>query len=135
MESMLTISGLNFEPYLAENGIKYTRNDVDGSDAGELEDGTMRRDRVIIRPTLEITLKDIDVDDNVGHLILQAIEPQWVNVSYYDLRLGKQVTRKFYSNNVSYSLRVKQNGKRYYRIAPFPLIAKGVAGDGREGVA
>lgn len=131
MSSVLTINGFDFEPYLATNGIKWKRNDVDSSEAGEMADGTMRRDRVIIRPTLEITLKDIDFYDEAGHLILQAIEPQWVDVTYYDLRLGKEVTRKFYSNNVGYTLRIAKDGKRHFRIDPFPLIAKGVAGDGR----
>jgi len=132
MSNTLIINNFDFEPYLEMGGIKYTRNDVDSAEAGEMADGTMRRDRVIIRPSLEITLrKNIPIDDELGHKILKAIEPEWVNVTYYDLRLGREVTREFYSNNVSYTLKSSINGKREYIIDPFPLIAKGVAGDGR----
>lgn len=132
MSNTLIINNFDFEPYLETGGLKYTRNDVDSAEAGEMADGTMRRDRVIIRPSLEVTLnKKIRIGDDLGHRILKAIEPEWVNVTYYDLRLGKEVTREFYSNNVSYTLKSSINGKREYLIDPFPLIAKGVAGDGR----
>ena len=134
MANTLIINGFDFEPYLIEGGLKYKRNDVDSAEAGEMADGTMRRDRVIIRPTLEVILKNKDINDEIGHQILQAIEPQWVDVTYYDLRLGEEVTRQFYSNNVGYTLKSSINGKRLYIIDPFPLIAKGVAGDGREGL-
>lgn len=134
MANTLIINGFDFEPYLEEGGLIYKRNDVDSADAGELADGTMRRDRVIIRPTLEVRIANykVFIDDELGHKMLQAIEPQWVNVTYYDLRLGKEVTRVFYSNNVSVSLLRIENGRRRWFFDPFPLIAKGVAGDGRE---
>lgn len=136
MSNTLIINGFNFEPYLAENGIQWKRNDVDSSEAGELADGTMRRDRVIVRPSLEVTIANykIFIDDTLGHQILRAIEPQWVDVTYYDLRLGGEVTRKFYSNNVGVSLLRVENGRRRWAFDKFPLIAKGVAGDGREGI-
>lgn len=131
MAATLIINGFDFEPYIAKDGVKWKRNDVDSAEAGEMADGTMRRDRVIIRPTLEVTLTNNGITDQIGHQILKAIEPQWVDVTYYDLRLGKEVTRKFYSNNVGVSLKSSINGVRRWSIDPFPLIAKGVAGDGR----
>lgn len=136
MSNTLVINGLDFEPFLEERGLEWKRNDVDSSEAGELADGTMRRDRVIIRPSLEVTIANekFFIDDQIGHLILQAIEPQWVNVTYYDLRLGKEVTRQFYSNNVGVTLMRIENGRRRWAFDKFPLIAKGVAGDGREGL-
>ena len=133
MANTLIINGFDFEPYLAEGGLVYKRNDVDSAEAGELADGTMRRDRVIIRPTLEVTIANYkyNIDDNIGHQILQALEPQWLDVTYYDLRLGKEVTRQFYTNNVGYSLMRSENGVRRYIFDTFTLVAKGVAGDGR----
>lgn len=129
----LIINGVNFEPLLAEGGFEYKRNDVDSADAGELADGTMRRDRVIVRPTLEVTINNIKyfIDDELGHAIMKAIEPEWVNVTYYDLRLGEEVTRRFYSNNVGVRLLRIENGRRRWFIDKFPLIAQGVAGDGK----
>lgn len=134
MSNTLIINGFNFEPYLAEGGITWKRNDVDSPESGELADGTMRRDRVIVRPTMEVMIANSKyfIDDELGHNMLKAIEPQWVDVTYYDLRLGKEVTRKFYSNNVGVTLLRVENGKRRWSIDPFPLVAKGVAGDGKS---
>ena len=129
----LIINGFDFEPYLSEEGLTWKRNDVDSSEAGEMADGTMRRDRVIVRPTMQVTIANSKhfISDEIGHAILKAIEPQWVNVTYFDLRLGKGVTRKFYSNNVGVSLWTSIDGVRRWKVDPFPLIAKGVAGDGK----
>lgn len=137
-ESVLIINGFDFEPYLAMNGVKYTRNDVDSDAAGEVANGTFRRDRVIIRPTLDITLKDIDVNDESLHLIMKALDPQWLTVQYHDARRppGKQYEiAEFYTNNITWTLRTNLKGERRYRIAPFALVAKGIEGDGREGIA
>lgn len=137
MANTLIINGVNFEPYLEQDGLEWKRNDVDSSEAGEMADGTIRRDRVIIRPTLNVKIANskIFIDDTIGHRILKAIEPQWVIVTYYDIREGKEVTREFYSNNVGVTLMYSKNGRRRWRIDPFPLIARGVAGDGRGGLS
>lgn len=137
-DSVLIINGFDFEPYLALGGIKYVKNDVDSDAAGEVADGTFRRDRVIIRPTMEITLKDIDYDDEAAHQIMKALEPQWLTVTYDELRRDKEKRREtaeFYTNNITWTLRINLKGKRKYRFAPFTLVAKGIAGDGREGIA
>ena len=127
----LVINRFDFEPFLEENGIRWKRNDVDSADAGEMADGTMRRDRAIFRPTATIHIANSKhrIGDSLGHQIMKAIEPEWVDVTYYDLRLGMVVTRKFYSNNVGHSLVYSKNGVRRWFIEPFPLIAQGVAGD------
>lgn len=131
--STLIISGFDFEPYLAEKGIVWKRNDVDSPDAGEMADGTMRRDRVIIRPTMEVTIANekLHIGDILMNQIMLAIEPQWVNVQYFDPRLAAVVTRVFYSNNIGVTLWYVKNGVRRWIIDPFPLIAQGVAGDGK----
>lgn len=134
MADTLIINGFDFEPYLAEGGIKWKRNDVDSPESGEMADGTMRRDRVIIRPSMEITLanRKFFIDDSLVYQIMSAIEPQWVDVTYFDPRLGKIVTRKFYSNNIGCSLLRIENGRRRWEVDSFPLIAQGVAGDGKS---
>jgi Holliday junction resolvasome RuvABC ATP-dependent DNA helicase subunit len=130
----LVINGFDFEPYLIEGGIKWRRNDVDSPESGEMADGTMRRDRVIVRPTMDITIANqkFFIDDELIHQMMSAIEPQWVSVKYFDPRLGQVVTRQFYSNNVGCTLLRVEAGRRRWAVDPFPLIAQGVAGDGRS---
>nr|DAT70870.1 MAG TPA: hypothetical protein [Caudoviricetes sp.] len=40
------INGTDITPYIANGGLQYTRNDLDGPNAGRALDGTMYRDRV-----------------------------------------------------------------------------------------
>ena len=39
------INGTDITPYIANGGLQYTRNDLDGPNAGRALDGTMYRDR------------------------------------------------------------------------------------------
>lgn len=131
---VLIINGYDFTPLLSEDGLVYTRNDVDSPEAGELADGTMRRDRVIIRPTLEVTIANekVFIRDDLAHLVMKALEPQYVKVTYFDIRLGREETRLFYTNGVKCTLMNNKKGVRRWSISPFTLVAEGVAGDGRE---
>lgn len=135
-KKVLIINGYDFTPLVEEGGFSIVRNDVDSAEAGELQDGTLRRDRVIIRPTIEVKILNhkVHITDEIAHEVMKALEPQWLNVSYYDVRLGKDVTRLFYTNNIKCTIMSAKNGKRRWMIDPFTLTAKGVAGDGRANV-
>ena len=129
----LTIGGVDFLPYIPENGIEWSRNDVDSSNAGELQDGTVRRDRVIIRRKLTITVNSVNTE--TMRLLQQAILPQWVEVEFLDPIEGEVVTETFYSNNVACTAAKQhtlQDGTKevVWRGFTFPLVAKGVAGYG-----
>lgn len=129
----LIINGVDFLPYLAEEGYAWTRNDVDSSNAGELQDGTVRRDRVIIRRKMIITVNKLDTA--TMSRLQQAILPQWVEVQFLCPLLGEVTTETFYSNNVA-ATAAKQHtladGTKevIWKGFSFPLIAKGVAGYG-----
>lgn len=133
----LKINGFEFGPFLEEGGFVYKRNDVDSSEAGEMADGTLRRDRVIIRPTIDVTIANnkFFLNDSIISQMSRALEEQWLDVEYFDIRLNKEVTRTFYTNNITISLMKidEKNKERRWQVSPFTLVAKGVAGDGRGG--
>lgn len=133
----LKINGFEFGPFLEEGGFVYKRNDVDSSEAGEMADGTVRRDRVIIRPTIDVTIanRKVFLDDSIINRMSRALEEQWLEVEYFDIRLNKDVTRTFYTNDITISLMKldEKTKKRRWQISPFTLVSKGVAGDGRGG--
>lgn len=129
----LIIGGVNFLPYLAEDGYEWSRNDVDSSNAGEVQDGTVRRDRVIIRRKMTVTVNSVDTP--TMRALQQAILPQWVVVQFLDPLEGEVRTETFYSNNVACTAakqHIKKDGTKEvkWKGFTFPLIAKGVAGYG-----
>lgn len=134
MTSVLIINGFDFTPYVVfGDGFNITYNQVDSEDAGELLDYTMRRDRAIVKVTISVTLNPFNnsITDSIIYNMLQSLEPQWLNVTYYDPRKGSMIQREFYTADVSPRLVKVHKGKRYWTIDNIELVERGVPGDGR----
>lgn len=93
---ILKINGLDITPYIEQKGIKWTRNDLDGSNAGRTMDGIMHRERVSSKVRLDITCLPLRSDD--AAIVLNAIYPEYVEVEYIDPMYGR-VFKTMYSNN------------------------------------
>ena len=76
---VLKIGDVDILPYVAENGIKWQRNDLDGENAGRTMDGTMHRSRVATKVRLDITCMPLKTEDAMK--ILNAIFPEYVTVT------------------------------------------------------
>lgn len=117
----LRINGVDFTPYIAYQGFKWQRSDIDASDAGRTMDGLMHRGRVATKIRLDITCKPLLASE--ARTVLQAILPEYVTVVYDDPMEGRTVTRTMYSNNnpASYMLK-KRDGREYWNGITFPLV-------------
>ena len=93
---ILKINGLDILPYIEQKGIKWTKNDIDGSNAGRTMDGIMHRERVASKIRLDITCLPLKTED--ASLVLNAIYPEYVEVEYTDPMYG-HVYKTMYSNN------------------------------------
>ena len=91
------IDGVNMLPYLVQNGIKWTRSDIDGDDAGRTMDGTMHRDRITSKVRLDVTCLPLSSEE--AAVVLNAIMPEFVTVEYTDPMEGT-VTKTMYANNI-----------------------------------
>ena len=93
---ILKINGVDMLSYIAQKGIKWQRNDLDGSNAGRTMDGTMHRERVTSKVRLDITCLPLSSTD--AQIVLNAIFPEDVDVEYTDPLYG-HVYKTMYSNN------------------------------------
>lgn len=93
---ILKIDGLDITPYIEQKGIKWTRNDLDGSNAGRTMDGIMHRERISSKVRLDITCLPLRSADAAK--VLNAIYPEYVEVEYIDPMYG-HVYKTMYSNN------------------------------------
>lgn len=93
---ILKINGVNMLPYIAQKGIKWQRNDLDGENAGRTMDGTMHRERVTSKVRLDITCLPLSSAD--AQTVLGVIFPEYVDVEYTDPMYG-HVYKTMYSNN------------------------------------
>lgn len=117
------IDGVDITNYIAYQGFKWQRNDVDSSDTGRTLDGMLQRTRVATKVRLDITCRPLLSEE--ASTVLTAIIPVWVEVSYHDPQLGGNVTKTMYSNNNPASYCIRQpDGREYWNGITFPLIEK-----------
>lgn len=116
------INGVNILPYVAHQGIKWQRSDLDSPDAGRTLDGTMQRGRVATKIRLDITCRPLKSAE--AQIVLKAILPEYVNVRYTDPMDGL-VTRTMYANNNPAShMLLQEDGTEWWDGITFPLIER-----------
>ena len=118
---VLTIDGTDIVPYIAYNGFQWQRSDVDGEGAGRMLDGTLQRNRLATMVRLDITCRLLKA--NEAAIVLSAIMPEWVTVTYYDPAAGSTVTKTMYANNNPATYQIKHpDGTEWWGGITFPLI-------------
>jgi hypothetical protein len=116
---------LNLLPYLAFGGLQWQRSDIDGSNAGRsLDNAYLYRDRVATKYRLDCTLRPLTTQE--AQLVLKAIKPEFVKVTYTDPELGLRENVEMYSNNVPASFMMVQPNSNieYWSGITFPLIER-----------
>ncbi len=109
-------------PLLAEDGIQWTRFDVEAPDTGRTLDGLMHRGRVASKIRLDLTCRPLKTSEAMQ--VLNAIYPEYVTVRYHDPQDGL-VTRTMYSNNIpAICATVYPDGSALWEGLTFPLIER-----------
>ena len=117
-----TVNGVSLLNYLAEDGIKWTRFDVEAPDTGRTLDGVMHRGRVATKVRLDVTCRPLTSAE--ASVVLRAILPEYVTVRYIDPQDGS-VTRTMYSNNIpTICATVNPDGTALWKDLSFPLIER-----------
>ena len=117
------IDGQNMVPYVAFEGFKWQRSDVDGPGAGRNLQGDLRRSRVATKRRLDITCRLLTTAE--ASVVLTSIMPEWVRARYTDPQEGGVVERTMYSNNNPASFQIRRpDGTEYWGGITFPLIEK-----------
>lgn len=110
---------LDLTPYIAHQGLKWSRNDIDGPNAGRDMTGTMHRDYLGTKYRFDVTCVPLSSTDLAT--ILQAIAPEQVSLTYTDPATNADKTEPFYSNNFPATMYWSGNGGLWIGLT-FPLI-------------
>lgn len=119
---VFTINNVNILPYVASNGLKYTRSDLDGENAGRTMDGVLHRDRIASKIRWDITCKLLSAEELA--VVLSLIEPEFVEVTFTNPATGTPVTKTMYSNNVPTTLAFAKGESSWWTSLTFPLIER-----------
>ena len=116
------INGTDITRMIALRGMKWSRNDIDGQNAGRNLDGDLVRDRVATKIRLDITCRPLT--DSEHTTLMNLLMPEFVSVSYNDPMFGR-VTKVMYANNHNSEYCIRQkNGEEWWYNVEFPLIEK-----------
>lgn len=116
------VNGYDILPFIKDRGIKWSRNDVDGDNAGRvLGNANMQRDRLAIKVRCDLECRPLGTAEI--QRLLAAIEPVFVTVQQnIDPRIGTS-TRVMYSNNATVVIgTVYDDENDLYEDLTFPLI-------------
>ncbi len=117
-----TVNNVDLLPYLAEDGLQWTRFDVEAPDTGRTLDGVMHRGRVATKVRLDVTCRPLKTAEIMT--VLRAIDPEFVTVRYVDPLLGL-VSKTMYANNIpALCANVYDNGNAVWKSFTFPLIER-----------
>ena len=117
------IDNVDITPYIAQGGIKWSRNDVDGPNAGRTLSGEMERDRVAIKYRWDITCRPLTATEQAT--LLTLINPVFFEVTYTDPLDNTDKTADCYSNNFPSTYLIKlANGAEMWSGLAFPVIMK-----------
>ena len=122
MKMMLKINGEDFIPFIAKQGVKWQRNDIDAPNSGRTMDGMMQRGRVATKIRLDITCRPLTAEE--ARLVLNTILPEYVSVDYYDPMSGERYGVTMYSNNNPASFLIEKPDDDWWSGITFPLIER-----------
>lgn len=117
---VLMIGETDITPYIAYGGVKWSRYDVDGANAGRNLQGDMERDRVATKIRMDITCHPLTAEEQ--SIVLSLIQPESFEVTYTDPIENTTKTSTFYSNNFPSIFMQYINGTEYWSGLAFPLI-------------
>lgn len=112
---------INITPFIAWQGLTFSRNDIDGPEAGRTMNGTMHRCRVSSKEKMQVTTKPLTKAQSAMIQSLIFPESFSVRVTPYP-RTNAAKTMTMYSNNVSTTFLIhRQSGEELCSLS-FPLI-------------
>ena len=118
----LIINGTDVTDFIAYNGLKWQRNDIDSPHTGREMAGTMHRGRVSTKIRLDITCRPLKSTEL--YTLLNLIYPEYVTVTYNDPMEGT-VAKTMYSNNNPAAYQQKHDGGvEWWTGVTFPLIER-----------
>lgn len=116
------IDGTDITDYIAYQGVKVTRADIDGPNSGRNIAGTMMRDRVATKMRLDVKCRPLHLEE--VRILNNLLMPEYVTVQYDEPTYGR-ISIIAYSNNNTYEFCIqRENGDELWHNVNFPLIQK-----------
>lgn len=124
-EILNTTSGqwVDISGYIKYQGIKFSRNDVDGPNAGRtIQNALMIRDRLSTKSKWNI--ETVPVTQDIAYMIEQLLMPEFFSVRTDYGTPGRLTTYEVYANNVNRTPVIWRRSGDYYVTLTFPIVER-----------
>lgn len=121
MSSFMKVDGVEIK---CPSQFNWSLTDVSSSDAGRVEDinATMYKNRKAQKRKIELSWNGLGPEDTSK--ILQAFNPEYFNVYYFDPMDGIYETRTFYRGDASAPFHIWTTKHRIYKQLSFNIIER-----------
>lgn len=113
---------INGSPIPQPATVTYNRYDMDSEESFRGLDGTMQRDRIATKVKLDCQWNALTA--NEMNVLLNAMEPVFFNIEYYDPYVGGPTTKTFYVGDRSAPVYSVANGKVIFKSFTANFIEK-----------
>lgn len=116
------IDGTDITRLIKFQGLKWSRNDIDGPNAGRNLAGYMIRDRVATKIRLDISC--VPMTDADHDMLMNLLMPEFVSVVYDDPVYGIVQKTMYANNNSSEYCILRSDGTEIWYNVSFPLVER-----------
>lgn len=96
--------------------------DISSENAGRTMDTTMHKNRVGQKVTLGLSWSMVNPSESSS--IVNAFNPEYVDVTYFDPLANDTVTKTFYTGDKSAPVQIWTANKKYYNKISFNIIER-----------
>ena len=118
-----TLSWVDITPWIAWQGLTFSRNDVESPGAGRDMSGLMHRGRVAVKEKMKINTVQLTREQLSSLLTLLYPETIQVRVTPYPLTNAAH-TMTMYSNNVNTTYVIHRESGEDLQSVSFPLVER-----------
>ena len=123
MQPVFLINGHDYTRYLAEDGLKPVRNDLDTDGSGRnLLDGLMYRRRIARKQKWTVSFNRLS--GGILAVLEQDIEPEYIKVTMLDAKENRHIERSYYTSTINEGVQRYIGGETVYDGVTFNLTER-----------
>lgn len=123
MKPMFKVGDHDYTKFLAQDGLKPSRNDLDADGSGRnLLDGLMVRSRIASKEKWTVSFNRLD--ESTASQLLRDMYPQYVSITMLDAKENRYITREYYCSTITTGVQRYLGGKTVYEGLTFNITER-----------
>lgn len=123
MKPIFKINSHDYTKYIAEDGLKPSRNDLDADGSGRnLLDGLMVRSRITSKKKWTVTFTRMG--ESIASQLLNDMWPQYVSITMLDAKENRYIEREYYCSTINEGIQRYIGGQTMYDGITFNITER-----------